>query len=411
MLPGKRTSDGALYVTTAAYLPSDTFSGGVMMNAAGAIHVNANTPQQFSQGRGFMNNGDLCIDIAGGAIAGYINGLPVTATGALKCQLNQPVSPGDAYIGGIRVGPLGGIYIVDATPPADYGFSSGFSNGFDIAGGTPPPFSPASLFASGEQGAWYDPSDLSTMFQDSEGTTPVTAVGQPVGLILDKSKGLALGAELVTNGDFSDGATGWTLDSAVVNSGALDCSTAAAWMFFATRPISTIQNAYIEISFTISNYVSGRINVFISPYVSGNGTYTFRQYTTGYYVNVTCQSGATGFVGTVDNISVKELPGNHAFQATAAKRPLLAATGLSDWTNYDAVDDVLNTAFPSSLGSSCTVAKAVVGGSPTILTGQTIGTSWAESTDNAGVVIVNRALSTQETTDLTAWLTAKGATT
>lgn len=48
-------------------------------------------------------------------------------------------------------------------------------------------FSPASLFASGEQGAWYDPSDLSTMFQDSAGTTPVTADGQPVGKILDKS--------------------------------------------------------------------------------------------------------------------------------------------------------------------------------------------------------------------------------
>lgn len=48
-------------------------------------------------------------------------------------------------------------------------------------------FSPASLFASGEQGAWYDPSDFSTMFQDSAGTTPVTAVEDPVGKILDKS--------------------------------------------------------------------------------------------------------------------------------------------------------------------------------------------------------------------------------
>jgi len=35
--------------------------------------------------------------------------------------------------------------------------------------------------------AWYDPSDLTTLFQDSAGTTPVTAAGQPVGLILDKS--------------------------------------------------------------------------------------------------------------------------------------------------------------------------------------------------------------------------------
>lgn len=45
----------------------------------------------------------------------------------------------------------------------------------------------AALFAAGEQGAWYDPSDWSTLFQDSAGTLPVTAVGQPVGKMLDKS--------------------------------------------------------------------------------------------------------------------------------------------------------------------------------------------------------------------------------
>ena len=48
-------------------------------------------------------------------------------------------------------------------------------------------FSPASLFRNAEQGVWYDPSDFTTLFQDSAGTTPVTAVEQPVGKILDKS--------------------------------------------------------------------------------------------------------------------------------------------------------------------------------------------------------------------------------
>lgn len=43
------------------------------------------------------------------------------------------------------------------------------------------------MFANNEQGFWYDPSDFSTMFQDAAGTTPVTALGQPVGKILDKS--------------------------------------------------------------------------------------------------------------------------------------------------------------------------------------------------------------------------------
>jgi len=48
-------------------------------------------------------------------------------------------------------------------------------------------YDPLALFANGESGAWYDPSDITTLFQDSEGTTPVTEDGQPVGLMLDKS--------------------------------------------------------------------------------------------------------------------------------------------------------------------------------------------------------------------------------
>ncbi len=48
-------------------------------------------------------------------------------------------------------------------------------------------FNPRTLFAASEPGAWYDTSDMSTLFQDSAGTVPVTAVEQPVGRILDKS--------------------------------------------------------------------------------------------------------------------------------------------------------------------------------------------------------------------------------
>lgn len=50
-----------------------------------------------------------------------------------------------------------------------------------------PGFTPASLFTGGVQGVWYDPSNFSTLFQDSAGTTPVTAVEQPVGRMLDLS--------------------------------------------------------------------------------------------------------------------------------------------------------------------------------------------------------------------------------
>lgn len=46
-------------------------------------------------------------------------------------------------------------------------------------------FNPATLFAQGEEGAWYDPSDLSSMFKVDQ-TTPAVQ-GQAVGKILDKS--------------------------------------------------------------------------------------------------------------------------------------------------------------------------------------------------------------------------------
>lgn len=48
-------------------------------------------------------------------------------------------------------------------------------------------WSPLALFAASEQGAWYDPSDLSSMNTKHDGSGAVPAVGDPVGYIADKS--------------------------------------------------------------------------------------------------------------------------------------------------------------------------------------------------------------------------------
>lgn len=61
-------------------------------------------------------------------------------------------------------------------------WKAALEDGFSFLG-----FDPLSLFDEGQQGIWYDLSDLTTLFQDSAGTTPVTADGDPVGLMLDKS--------------------------------------------------------------------------------------------------------------------------------------------------------------------------------------------------------------------------------
>jgi len=56
--------------------------------------------------------------------------------------------------------------------------------GTATAGGA---FTPADLFTGSDAGFWYDPSDLSTLWQDTAGTTAVTADGQSVARVDDKS--------------------------------------------------------------------------------------------------------------------------------------------------------------------------------------------------------------------------------
>ena len=187
-------------------------------------------------------------------------------------------------------------------------------------------FSPLSLFSGGAPGAWYDPSDYSTLFQDSAGTTPVTAVEQPVGLMLDKSQGLVLGPELVTNGDFATD-TWWTKGPGCTISGGVGVAISAAnGSGFYRLSLLTV-GVYYEITFTVVSRTAGafRVGFFSSAYspsYSTPGTYTvrLRADSTSFVVETV---GVT--IGTIDNVSVKAVAGNHAFQSTSASRPVLSA--------------------------------------------------------------------------------------
>jgi hypothetical protein len=56
----------------------------------------------------------------------------------------------------------------------------------------PAAFTPADLWLATEAGDWWDINDLSTMYQDTAGTTPVTAAGQSVSNIVGKKSGTVL---------------------------------------------------------------------------------------------------------------------------------------------------------------------------------------------------------------------------
>lgn len=200
-------------------------------------------------------------------------------------------------------------------------------------------FSPKALFAAGEQGVWYDPSDFSTMFQDAAGTTPVTAVEQPVGLMLDKSKGLVLGPELVD----AQSASAWDAEGSntVVDDGSevkvtyVSSSVGAYLAFTDAKALNTtlVVGKTYQVEFECR--ATGDVLVYVWTGAANAGGITVgstKQKYSGKFVAASATAAKLAIAGMgagevvwVSSISVRELPGNHAFQATSANRPTLSA--------------------------------------------------------------------------------------
>lgn len=172
------------------------------------------------------------------------------------------------------------------------------------------------LFANGEQGFVYYPNDLSTLYQDAAGTIPVTSVGQPVGLVLDKSKGLVLGEELAS----------------VTEVVSLPIDAVGGVKTYLIGAVD-IGKTY-QISFTVSNFTgSGDVGIVgpttqwldgTSVSISSNGTKRCirTKLTTREVYLYTRNTAACVF----SNISIKEIKGHHAYQTTSASRPILKQT-------------------------------------------------------------------------------------
>ena len=262
------------------------------------------------------------------------------------------------------------------------------------------------LFSNSEQGFFYDPNDLSTMYQDAAGTVPVTGTGQPLGLMLDKSKGLVVGVERLTNGDFSAGSAEWTVvgnDATHIitfANGTMRYQSDTATPVLAAQQFNTLTvGKWYEVTITISNYVSGALKSdgfggLIFP--SSTGTYKLRAIATSTTFNLLRQTPNVDI--TIDSVSIKELAGNHAYQTTSSMRPLLVAS--PQRLDFDIVDDKLITNLPAQL-TGCTVIRSVPNVGTQILTGQTIPTTYNDNTDHCGLIVINRALTASEASAIT----------
>lgn len=329
----------------------------------------------------------------------------------------------------------------------------------NISGGA---WTPAQLFLASEQGAWYDPSDMSTLFQDAAGTIPVTAVEQPVGKILDKSgrgnhasqstaasrpvlsarKNLLTYSEQFDNAAWATSRITVTANAAVAPDGtttadkitpnAIAASKAIYYALAATAPATfSLYAKAAEYGWLFIDLGSGALRAYfdltngVLGNVSAGCTATITAVGSGWYrCTVTHPSSYSGYAeistGPTDLFGTSYLPSGtsgayiwgaqveNGSEATAYQRVNTATNydtvGFPLYLKFDGVDDKLTTTFPG-LGSNATIARSVPGVGASILTGQTIGAgAWDDSTNHFGLVIVNRALTGPETAGLTAYL-------
>ena len=223
-------------------------------------------------------------------------------------------------------------------------------------------FYPLSLFANGEPGFWLDPSDLSTMYQNVAGTTPVTAVEQPVGLILDKSKGLVLGAELITvaaDRNFTSDTGFWTKSEGTItiSGNALNfAATGSGQGAYSSAIIG--QSGYYQITVTVAS-ISGQLNFYlagnVTTVITSPGTYVINAFSGTAAALFTIRANAAGLTASVTSISVKKIAGTHYYQSTAGVRPVLSAR-VNLLTKTEFPSGVSDLVFKTALVTSSTLS-------------------------------------------------------
>jgi hypothetical protein len=231
------TPGGALRTATG---PPVSFNAGTPLLADGYVATTDIAQASYYAGLSYDAAGRLAIAV-GGTPAFWVAGVPVDASGRVVGEV------GDAA-----------FYAPNAVPITAGGRVAMQSQGA-------PAFTPAQLFAAGEPGGWWDPSDISTLFQDSAGTVPVTASGQPVGRINDKS---GRGNHLVQVTSFSrpfyvvagalrylefDGANHWMVSVANLNMSTTDALT--AWIGVTKMADKTFHQMQFELSANLGNNV------------------------------------------------------------------------------------------------------------------------------------------------------------
>lgn len=205
-----------------------------------------------------------------------------------------------------------------------------------------------SIFADGTDGFYFDFSKTDRLFQNLT-LTPADDAGENIYLGLEShswagrtyAQELAVQAEKVTNGGF-DADANWTKGAGFTISGGTLNAAAGSGSNAEQAGILTVGKWY-RVSYEVTAYTAGSVQLLI-----GSGTAALSRSSVGVGSGIFQCTGNTSlyvnknatFAGSIDNISIKEIPGNHGLQATAAAQPKWQTGGAA---RFDGSDDNLLT--------------------------------------------------------------------
>lgn len=189
------------------------------------------------------------------------------------------------------------------------------------------------------------PDNLAGAFIDSTGTQPVTAVGDVLGLLTDRSYGAGnLGPNV-----FNDAAVVFGGESSRVSPGVYRIYSSAGTYSAMTQAVGSIGKTY-KIGFTVDSVISAGGGIGLDA--GGVAVTTFAA-TVGRKEAIFTYASTVAWsikraVGVTDiqisNIRVEEVLGNHASQGTTASKPLVAVNAQGKKVlSFDGSNDFLQT--------------------------------------------------------------------
>lgn len=233
-------------------------------------------------------------------------------------------------------------------------------------------FSLDAYLASLSDGYYFDTTKLDRFFQESIGPTLADDVGEAMGLALDQrtwggqtlAQVAAAQPELVANGGFDTDLTGWSAAASSAPSTVVWSAGAAVTQTdgIANARLRSIITTVVGKTYRV--YSTGTLGLQVGTTAGASdisgGAYgafsgTYRYFTAvGTTTHLSIISATNGL--TLDNVSVKEVPGNHALQATGTLKPVRQTAG----AKFDGSDDNWLSPYLNASGNNFVVALLTV---------------------------------------------------